>query len=139
MNRQPNANCGKMADRGGLKGQAMESLDNIIPRVRLSFSSLEESGESEVVFGHGVAQLCQGVKDMGSLNRAAKSMGMAYSKAWRIMKDTENALGIKILNRDGAHGSTLTEQGRELLDAYYEVEKAVQTAAEHLLGEIIAR
>ena len=38
---------------------------------------------------------------------AAKGMGMAYSKAWRIIKDTEAALDLQLLNRDGAHGSDL--------------------------------
>ena len=38
------------------------------------------------VFGHGCVLLLQGIAREHSLNRAAKSMGMAYSKAWRIVK-----------------------------------------------------
>ena len=37
------------------------------------------------VFGHGCVLLLQGIAREHSLNRAAKSMGMAYSKAWRIV------------------------------------------------------
>ena len=48
--------------------------------------------------------LCRGVRDDGSLNKAAKNMGMAYSKAWRIMKQTEEAFGFNLINRDGAQG-----------------------------------
>ncbi len=59
-----------------------------------------------------------GVRESGSLNKAAKSMGMAYSKAWRIMKSAEANLGFDLLFRAGAHGSTLTREGENLLAAY---------------------
>ena len=115
----------------------MSVLPELKPYIRLTIANPASESHSE--FGRGVAALCQGVVDSGSLNAAAKKMGMAYSKAWRIMKDTEEALGFKILNRDGAHGSTLTVEGRALLDAYYEVEKATQSYADSLLREIVAR
>ena len=57
-------------------------------------------------------------------------MHMAYSKAWRIVKETEKDLGVQMLNRDGAHGSTLTEEGVKILDAYFAVDEAVQAFAE---------
>lgn len=41
------------------------------------------------VFGHGCVLLLQGIAREHSLNRAAKSMGMAYSKAWRIVNEAE--------------------------------------------------
>ena len=115
----------------------MSVLPELKPFIRLTIANPASQSHSE--FGRGVASLCQGVVDNGSLNAAAKKMGMAYSKAWRIMKDTEDALGFKILNRDGAHGSTLTDQGRALLDAYYEVEAFAQAKAEVLLAEIVAK
>ena len=45
------------------------------------------------VFGHGCVLLLQGIAREHSLNRAAKSMGMAYSKAWRIVNEAEGQLG----------------------------------------------
>ena len=115
----------------------MSLLPNMIPFTRLTIASPDSDSHSE--FGRGVAQLCKGVQELGSLNASAKKMGMAYSKAWRIMKDTEAALGFRILDRDGAHGSTLTEQGQALLDAYFEMEERVQAFAETALAEILAR
>lgn len=115
----------------------MSLLPELQPFIRLTIANPASESHSE--FGRGVAALCQGVVDTGSLNAAAKQMGMAYSKAWRIMKDTEEALGFKILNRDGAHGSTLTEAGKQLLTAYYEVENTCQAQAETLLAEVVAR
>lgn len=58
------------------------------------------------VFGHGCVLLLQGIAREHSLNRAAKSMGMAYSKAWRIVNEAEGQLGCKLIERDGARGST---------------------------------
>ena len=55
----------------------MVTLDDISPHVKLSIGN----DEANAVFGRGVAMLCRGVRDDGSLNKAAKNMGMAYSKA----------------------------------------------------------
>ena len=98
------------------------------PIIRLAVKS--SAADSNSQFGRGVANLCLGVREFGSLNAAAKDMKMAYSKAWRIIKETEAALGMQLLNRDGAHGSTLTEDGNKLLDAYVEVDKKLQQIAE---------
>ena len=98
------------------------------PVIRLAVTN--SSSESNSQFGRGVASLCLGVRTLGSLNAAAKEMKMAYSKAWRIVKETESALDMQLLNRDGAHGSTLTDEGNKLLDAYLEVEERLQAFAE---------
>jgi molybdate transport system regulatory protein len=77
---------------------------------------------NEGTYGKGIATLMRGVSDYGSLNAAAKKIHMAYSKAWRIVKETEAAFGFNIINRDGARGSTLTNEGKKLLDAYEQLE-----------------
>ena len=98
------------------------------PVIRLAVTN--SSSESNSQFGRGVASLCLGVRTLGSLNAAAKEMKMAYSKAWRIIKETEAALGMQLLDRDGAHGSTLTEDGNKLLDTYLEIDAKLQEIAE---------
>ena len=104
------------------------------PIIRLAVMS--ESADSNSQFGRGVANLCIGVRELGSLNAAAKGMKMAYSKAWRIIKETEAALGMQLLNRDGAHGSTLTEEGDRLLDAYIAVDAKLQKVAEEEFAKL---
>lgn len=115
---------------------AMEQLKKLDTSVRLSVKNNES--ESGSLFGRGIADLCQGVRELGSLNAAAKNMGMAYSKAWRIIKDTEAALGIQLLNRDGAHGSDLTEAGSKLLDTYIEINDILEETARSLFKEKIS-
>ena len=113
----------------------MSDLANLKPTIRLSI--MNPDSESGSLFGRGIASLCLGVRETGSLNAAAKGMGMAYSKAWRIIKETEAALDLQLLNRDGAHGSDLTDAGNKLLDAYLSIEEKLQKEAEELFGEIL--
>ena len=43
-------------------------------------------------FGRGIAELLTRVSRTGSLRSAAAEMDMAYSKAWRIIKNSEDIL-----------------------------------------------
>lgn len=106
----------------------MTSKNTLQPIIRLAIKS--EGSESNSQFGRGIANLCLGVREKGSLNAAAKGMKMAYSKAWRIIKETEAALDMQLLDRDGAHGSTLTDAGNKLLDTYLELDEMLQKIAE---------
>lgn len=114
---------------------SMEKLKSLNTVVRLSVKSGETDQGS--MFGRGIANLCLGVREHGSLNASAKSMGMAYSKAWRIIKDTEAELGIQLLNRDGAHGSQLTEAGDKLLDTYLAIDEKLQAEAQRIYDEMV--
>ena len=66
-----------------------------------------------------IARLCEGVERTGSLNKACKEMGMAYSKAWKIMHNTEESLGFALLERQGARGSVLTQEAKMLLQSIF--------------------
>ena len=54
----------------------------------------------------------------------------------RIIKDTEETLDVQLLLRDGAHGSTLTEDGNRLLDAYLAIEEHLSAEADRLFKEM---
>ncbi|HWR24326.1 MAG TPA: LysR family transcriptional regulator [Feifaniaceae bacterium] len=93
----------------------------------------------EKCFGPGVAELLFRVREFKSLRSAAMSMNMAYSKAWKIIKASEEALGFKLLDSTtgGQHGggAVLTEEGNALLDNYREYLADVKTAAQKLFDE----
>ena len=76
----------------------------------------------EKCFGPGVAALLNRIHEHHSLRAAAMSMGMAYSKAWTIVKNSEEALGFKLLESTtgGRHGggATLSQKAENLLAAY---------------------
>ncbi len=113
----------------------MKNLKKLQAGVRISISN--PKSDSNSVFGRGIANLCIGVRESGSLNAAAKGMGMAYSKAWRIIKETEAALDVKLLNRDGAHGSTLTTEGSKLLDAYIALDKKMAKVSQDNFEKLV--
>lgn len=46
----------------------------------------------EKCFGPGVAVLLRKVRELHSLRAAAMSIGMAYSKAWTILKNAQQSL-----------------------------------------------
>ncbi len=76
----------------------------------------------EKAFGPGMVTLLQEVERTGSLQKAAKSMNMAYSKAWKMLKGAEKEWGFALTDRetggkDGG-GSTLTPQAVRLIEAY---------------------
>ena len=70
-------------------------------------------------FGPGMAALLSLVRERHSLRAAAAEMGMAYSKAWRILRDCEGALGFPLLDSTtgGRHGggAVLTAEAEALL------------------------
>ena len=73
-------------------------------------------------FGEGPFRLLRCVEKAGSLRAAAMEMEMAYSKASKILKQAETALGFPLTTRsaggkDGG-GSVLTPEGRQLLRQY---------------------
>ena len=88
------------------------------PVTKIQF--LDENGEK--FFGEGPFCLLRLVEETGSLRCAAASMGMAYSKALKLVSQAEKALGFPLAQRsvggkDGG-GSTLTPEGREFLQKY---------------------
>lgn len=74
-------------------------------------------------------RLCECVGETGSLNKAAKKMGMSYSRAWRILNRIENAFGIRILDTDGARGSVPTDEAEKLIGAFYSAQEAAEKVA----------
>ena len=77
---------------------------------------------NEKFFGEGPCRLLHMIEQERSLRAAANTMGMAYTKALRIVKNAEKALGFPLTVRsaggkDGG-GSVLTAEGKEWLKRY---------------------
>lgn len=90
-------------------------------------------------FGPGVAELLHGVEKRGSIRAACRDMGMAYSKAWKILKRSEEDLGFSLLAREaggsGGGNAALTPEGKDFLRRYDAFTYAVQREADRLYGE----
>ena len=97
----------------------MSPSDNAL-RLKVTLRLLD--GGNQRRFGPGVAVLLLKVREHHSLRAAAGAMGMAYSKAWRIIRSAEEAFGCKLLDSTigGRHGggAVLTPEAETLLEAY---------------------
>ena len=94
----------------------------------------DDNGEK--FFGEGPARLLHAIEETGSLRAAAISMDMAYTKALKLMKNAENALGFPLTQRttggrDGG-GSRLTTAGKEWLKRYEQYRDACVQANREL-------
>jgi molybdate transport system regulatory protein len=81
---------------------------------------IEQDGN--VAFAEGRRMLLEAVERLGSLNAAAKELGMSYRAAWGKIKATEKALGLKLLDvttgGKGGGGAKLTNEARQLVSSY---------------------
>ena len=95
--------------------------------------------EQEKFFGEGPCRLLHAVEETGSLRAASLSMGMAYTKALKLLKHAEQAMGFALTartagGRDGG-GSVLTPEGKEWLERYEQYRDACIQANEKLYLE----
>lgn len=99
-----------------------------------------QNDEGTKFFGKGPMMLLEKVETYGSLNRAAKEMDMAYSKAFRLMKDAEAAFGFPLLERTtggvSGGGSRLTPEAKEWVAKYATLEKRIKAYAEDAYNDI---
>ena len=115
----------------------MGKESHIAPAVKLSF--VNPQSDSHSVLGKGVITLMRNVEETGSLNQAAKKMDMAYSKAWRIMKNTSDALGCELVESVRPKGSVLTDEGKLLLELYEKMEIHLRHEADKFFLELLVQ
>ena len=104
----------------------MADEKNLHAQVKLVVTaSADRKGPS---FGKGAGILLHGIEEYGSLNKTGK--------AWSMIKKVEEGLGFPLIERYGARGSRLTEEGKRFLELYDKFEKDVEDYAEKSFQEI---
>jgi molybdate transport repressor ModE-like protein len=91
--------------------------------------------EKGYVIGQGTYDLLSKIEALGSLSRAAGSLGMSYRHAWGLIRRMNTSIGGAVLKTHkggklGGGGSELTDLGKALLREFNESKDA-------LLGETI--
>ncbi|MCK4237394.1 MAG: LysR family transcriptional regulator [Candidatus Krumholzibacteria bacterium] len=88
------------------------------PRAKLFLFSPDAEG----LFGDGKWRLLKEINRQGSIQKAAKTLGRGYRKAWGDIKRAEHGFGRRLVTktRGGPSGGSteLTEFGSGLLDAW---------------------
>lgn len=81
---------------------------------------------SEIAFGPGKAELLALIGRTGSINRAAKHMGMSYMRAWSLVQTMNRCfkkpLVLAAHGGKGGGGAALTGTGRQMLALYAQME-----------------
>jgi len=83
--------------------------------------------EGKPVFGQGREDLLRLIQTTGSINAAAKAMGISYRKAWTYIDAMEKRLGFPlVLRRKGGAGggeSVLSPQATAILEKFHALKK----------------
>ena len=86
--------------------------------------------EGDPLLGRGGAQILQAVKEVNSISKAAKKVGMSYRYVWNYLAKIEKTLQEPVVHtykggRNGGGGAHLTKLGEDLLKEYMRVEAYV--------------
>jgi len=84
------------------------------------------AGHNGGYVGIGRVELLEHIAEQGSINRAAKKMGMSYKKAWKLIEELnsmyENPLVVKEQGGKLGGGTQLTVHGEKLIKEFRQLE-----------------
>ncbi len=98
---------------------------------------VEEGGEH--VFGKGRAALLEAVEREGSIQGAARRMGVSYRHAWSMLRASERRCGRKLVetSRGGraGGGARVTDFGRALCETFHRLDSRLEKLLKELRDE----
>ena len=109
-------------------------------RAATKITFFDEHGEK--FFGEGPCLLLHAIEETGSLRAASISMGLAYTKALRMIRHAEEALGFSLTTRSVERGMPDEGQQAFVLDLIEQRvihvvrEKEELLVRAHLLGQL---
>ena len=81
--------------------------------------SLWVEGDGRRFFGPGPVELLEHIDTTGSINQAAKKMGMSYKKAWELVNNLNSmATHPMVITSTGGEkggGSTISKEARDMI------------------------
>jgi len=105
-------------------------------KVAVSIRIIDDNGNKAI--GNGIIWLLENIESTGSISAAAKKMGMAYSKAWKILKNLESFMGAEILikNKGGFDkgGATLTPIAKIIVKVFEDYKMKVAGYSEKIFN-----
>jgi len=109
-------------------------MDKVNPTLRLHLWLETPAG---MLLGLGRAELLLRIQEAGSLNRAAKAMGMSYRAAWGRLKASESLTGEPLVGKSpGQKGFVLTPLGEKLAHAFRQWHADVEAYALERAGAL---
>ena len=81
--------------------------------------------DGERFFGPGRVELLEKIENTGSINKAAKEIGMSYKKAWEMISSlntqAQKPLVITQSGGEKGGGSVLTEEAKQLIEYHQDL------------------
>jgi molybdate transport system regulatory protein len=74
--------------------------------------------QNRIVMGEGRRTILENIERTGSINQTAKVMKMSYKGVWSKIKVSEEYLQIRLVETDRTKGTSLTAEGKALLEKY---------------------
>jgi len=104
--------------------------------LKLKSSQWIVDAHNRIIMAEGRMHLLEAIVATGSINRAAKVMGMSYKSAWSKIRSTEAHLQAKIVNSDKSRGTRLTPAGQELVQKYKQMKQQCIAADDAIFDSI---
>lgn len=86
--------------------------------------------DGELVFGAGKMLILKSVHKTGSINKAAKEMGMSFRHAWSYIRSAEERMNRPLLIRTkggkNGGGAVLTGYAKDLIEKFNELDEEVR-------------
>ncbi len=92
-------------------------------KLKLKSSHRIVDDRNRIIMAEGRMELLEAIVSTGSINQAAKQMGMSYKSAWSKIRSSEAHLKIKIVDSNKARGTRLTAAGEALLAKYKQMKR----------------
>jgi molybdate transport system regulatory protein len=100
-----------------------------------------EDDKGEVIFGPGRMKIFEAIRRHGTIQAAAKELGMSYRAVWGRIKATEERLGIPLLVRNvggtSGGGSQLTATAEHLMAEFRRINSLVESESDKLFEKNI--
>ena len=100
-----------------------------------------ENDSGEIVLGQGRIRMLEAIDRTGSINAAAKALGMSYKAVWERLRRTEERLGkvLVIRKKGGASGgiSKLSDYAYQLIDRFNELQQDVVRSDDQKFNRIL--
>ena len=108
--------------------------------LKLNYKFWIETDSGMSILGEGKWELLKTIKKTGSLKAAVEEMGYAYRQTWENLKNIEEKLGFKLIEktRGGEKGghTVLTTKGEKIVEFFDKLYEEVQPDIQKLFNKM---
>ena len=95
--------------------------------------------DGRYVFGRGISEILKAIQQTGSIKAAARELDKSYRYIWAKLKQTEQALGLRLVQArvggQGARRSELTPLAQSLVSEFDALRDELFEIVEHAFAE----